>query len=391
MAVYYWVNKGGNWTDLSHWSNVSGGAGNAYSVAPGTTDDVIFDQNSKLTGETVVCPAGEHVKNFVAKTGTQWIMDHSAGSVAFTDNLVLEAGLVQSAAAGGQFIFEGTGQGTVRMNGNKGFDYFDIYQINSGLTRIGTLTLQDDFEIVKDLYMEDGTLDLNGFNWTSTTFECDNYDNGAGKLSSHIYLRSGTVKCKFFNLYPETALNFNIDFHCGSSTIQLYNRSFPQFGGGGNFNCFDQGPQASGGAIGAFGYTFNKVWFNDPNSGNSVIDGGYNFAEIRITNNAQLLWEKSKANGGGGIYQIGSLVVDTPCVFGTEDAFSGSELTVTHALNATGAIISVDKLTLKHSVATPAGMWYAGKNSTNNQGIADPGSGWIFGTPTQNGFIGMMK
>ncbi|HNX87534.1 MAG TPA: PKD domain-containing protein [Paludibacteraceae bacterium] len=44
---YYWVNNGGNWTDVSHhWSKSSGDTVNMQSVIPGPNDTVYFDANS---------------------------------------------------------------------------------------------------------------------------------------------------------------------------------------------------------------------------------------------------------------------------------------------------------------------------------------------------------
>ncbi len=43
--TYYWVGGGGNWNDVSHWANSSGGIGGTGCV-PILLDDVIFDANS---------------------------------------------------------------------------------------------------------------------------------------------------------------------------------------------------------------------------------------------------------------------------------------------------------------------------------------------------------
>lgn len=51
---YYWVGGTGNWSDLAHWSNESGGTGSIYTSLPSANSRVIFDNNSfTLTGETV--------------------------------------------------------------------------------------------------------------------------------------------------------------------------------------------------------------------------------------------------------------------------------------------------------------------------------------------------
>ena len=44
MADRYWVGGTGNWSDTSHWSATSGGAGGASK--PTSADDVHFDANS---------------------------------------------------------------------------------------------------------------------------------------------------------------------------------------------------------------------------------------------------------------------------------------------------------------------------------------------------------
>ena len=49
-----------------------------------------------------------------------------------------------------------------------------------------------------------------------------------------------------------------------------------------------------------------------------------------------------------------------------------------HYLVATGKRTGADYLNIQHSVATPANYWYAGANSTDNQGDATAGSGWVF-------------
>ena len=43
---YYWVGGTGNWTDMSHWSNISGGGGDVYCTPPKSVNTVVFDENS---------------------------------------------------------------------------------------------------------------------------------------------------------------------------------------------------------------------------------------------------------------------------------------------------------------------------------------------------------
>ncbi|MCL1969692.1 MAG: hypothetical protein FWF65_09140, partial [Bacteroidetes bacterium] len=55
---YYWVGGTGNWDDLAHWSNRSGGTGNVFCVPPRPTNTVVFDQNSfTANNQSVTIPA----------------------------------------------------------------------------------------------------------------------------------------------------------------------------------------------------------------------------------------------------------------------------------------------------------------------------------------------
>ena len=45
-ANYYWIGGTGVWSDVSHWSDISGGV--ALGSLPGIADNVVFDANSGL-------------------------------------------------------------------------------------------------------------------------------------------------------------------------------------------------------------------------------------------------------------------------------------------------------------------------------------------------------
>ena len=46
IGRYYWVGGTGNWEDLSHWSNSSGGEGGVFCDLPKSINTVVFDENS---------------------------------------------------------------------------------------------------------------------------------------------------------------------------------------------------------------------------------------------------------------------------------------------------------------------------------------------------------
>lgn len=50
---YYWVGGSGNWSDLKHWSSISGGT-SYYLQVPTPSDDIYFDENSFITSKDTV-------------------------------------------------------------------------------------------------------------------------------------------------------------------------------------------------------------------------------------------------------------------------------------------------------------------------------------------------
>lgn len=73
MANRYWVNNGGDWSQTSHWSTTSGGAGGAS--VPNDADDVFFDTNSFSSNAQTVTVTGSggvgaFCRNITTTTGT---------------------------------------------------------------------------------------------------------------------------------------------------------------------------------------------------------------------------------------------------------------------------------------------------------------------------------
>lgn len=370
MANRFWRGGTGTWdaADTTHWSATSGGAGGAS--VPTSSDNVFFDSSSGLSGATVTISVfGVPCKDFTSSTGASYTFNMTAGYIAFSGNLVLESG-IQQVTDSAQFTYTGTGSNTMDFGGNQGGIGYLI--INSIASPIGTLTLLSNVYLTKDLYIEDGTLDLNGYDFRCVAFETDSYSATTNPI---LYLRTGTVTCKFFDIYPFAPYAPTVNF--GTSQIIMKNTS--GLASSPNFNIFQ-----TNGNIGATGYSVSKVWFQEvgTNNAKSIICGGYDYAEIKITNGVGILFERDAASGGGGTFNIGSFIVAGICYIGTCDAFSGGELTSTHTLNKTGtSIVTTDAMSIRHSVALPSSTWYAGTHSTNNQSVPSAGSGWIFTSP----------
>ena len=62
MASRYWIGGTGLWTDNSHWSSVSGGAGGS-SYPDSNTSDVFFDANSGLAGGSAITVNNDRTVN----------------------------------------------------------------------------------------------------------------------------------------------------------------------------------------------------------------------------------------------------------------------------------------------------------------------------------------
>jgi len=90
----YWVDGSGDWTDGNHWSESSGG--DPSGIVPDADINAIFDDNSKLTPESIVnIPSGTHpVQNLSIEEDIEFTLEFSGGSGSSTTlqifgNLVL--------------------------------------------------------------------------------------------------------------------------------------------------------------------------------------------------------------------------------------------------------------------------------------------------------------
>jgi hypothetical protein len=121
--------------------------------------------------------------------------------------------------------------------------------------------------------------------------------------------------------------------------------------------------------------TYNNIYWNrGASTGNITISGSNTFADFK--------------DDGTAAHSI--LITDaTTQTFTTFTMANTTNVitingtsTGTHTLRKTGGgTISADYLNIQHSIAAPAITWYAGVNSTNNQGDATAGRGWIFTVP----------
>ena len=157
-ADYFWVGDAGNWSDLTHWANASGGAGSAYGSAPTTADNVFFDANSfSVAGQTVTLDVDGDCANlsFTGATNTPTFSGAATRTLTVAGNMTLIAGITYSHV--GNVDFVGTGVHTITSAGQT----FGGDILFNGVG--GSWTLTDALIVTDELGVENGTFDMAGF------------------------------------------------------------------------------------------------------------------------------------------------------------------------------------------------------------------------------------
>ena len=345
MASRYWVGGTANWnaTAGTKWSATSGGAGG--SSVPTTSDDVFLDGNSgagTVTIGTFVTINALNL-NFTGYTGSFTI---NTSTVNIHGSLTLSSGMTYSAISSSNIFFQGTSSHTITMAGktHNGTATFE----GSG----GTWVLQDTLNCGGGVTLTRGTLDLNNQNLEALTFVSSNSNTRT------LTLGSGTITLTGTGSVWSMATITNLTLNRGTSVIKITNSSATTktFAGGGR--------------------TYNDLWIAmGTSTADLIITGSNTFNQFK--------------DDGTGVHTIRFTEGTTQTI--TDWQVSGnvgqlisirSVSTATHSLvKAGGGQISANYLNIQNSVATPASTWYAGANSTNNQGVATIGSGWIFTVP----------
>lgn len=194
---FYWVGDSGDWEDVSHWSDVSGGAP-AYSDMPSRFDHVYVDGNSfSMGGQTIMvnqpvdmasidCSGVTNNPTLDAPYGNRL---HVYGDVNFTDD-------VNKVIHSVNFIGNGTHDAYVGTQGSISYPNF---------WGDGSYTLLSDVTCATFLFAE-GTLDLNMAN-VYCTFDFREQSDSNDEL----FMGGGVISCRNFQIqgsgtvHPETA------------------------------------------------------------------------------------------------------------------------------------------------------------------------------------------
>lgn len=341
----YWVGGSGNWSNTSHWSASSGGAGGASLPLP--QDNVVWDANSGggIVEDGSYTRLGKNA-TFVGFTGT---FDLHFNTWNLYGSLTLDAGMTWTQSE--IIAFRGRGSQTITTAGKTMF-WLSFYAPG------GTYTLQDDLTGSGNrLTFDAGTFDANDFDVTSTVYTLN--------ANATINMGSGT--------WLITATSTSPVWDNNGATINAETSLLKMTGALVNAVAFNGGNA-----------TYNNFWNATTGAFAVTIADSNTFADFKID-----AGRTQKFTAGTTTTVQTFTAVGTPGNLITID----SNNTSTHALvKSTPGDISCDYMDIQHSVATPGATWYAGLNSVNDQGVATPGSGWIFTEPTDasQGFFALM-
>ncbi len=161
---YYWVGGSGNWTDTSHWSNLSGGSGGSFFTPPSTTSRVFFDTNSfSGTGHIVTVDTSHiSIKDMFWKTSINGDIDMptftgvSADTITVNGSLFLDDNMIYD--FNGKFFMTAGQLDTLYTGNNLLLNDFHISHFDS------LLILADNFNSLGGL-----TFNRGGFKITNRT------------------------------------------------------------------------------------------------------------------------------------------------------------------------------------------------------------------------------
>lgn len=231
MANRYWVGDGGTWnsSSSSHWSTSSGGTGGAS--VPTTEDDVFFDANSFTTGSQTVTFGLQARCKDLTFTGVTNSPTFAGSFAQVSGNVVGDSGAVFS--TGFLQILPGINASTGAANGNStsttitsnGMSFGGI-TFGGGSGQTCTITLSDNLVAtindVNTIYLQgDATLNLNGFNLTTTTFGMQN--------NTVLNMGSGTMTVKSASSSNQTIISLagtSPTINPGTSTLVIDLASF---------------------------------------------------------------------------------------------------------------------------------------------------------------------
>ena len=289
--------------------------------------------------------------DFTGYSGTlAELSDPSVAPVIIYGDLTLSAGMTLTPSTTGNGLRFGKTSGTSNITTNGKALPFILNFNGVG----GTFVLQDALTVsgaTSDVFLTNGTLDLNGKTFTVATI----FQTNSG--TKNLTFNGGTLVCplalpiSFNNAQPT---NFTTTAGTGTGVISMTAAAAKTFvGGGSTYNC-----TLNQGGAGALTITGSNT-FND-------ITNTTQPASILFTAGTTSTFSNFSLSGtAGNLITIGSVTA------------------ATHTLSKASGTVNADYLSISRSTATGGAGWYARANSTDGGN----NSGWIFTAPPSSNFL----
>jgi hypothetical protein len=296
-ADYYWVrgvnvNSSGNWSDLTRWSNTSGGPGSVYLAVPTASDNVFFDANSFTSaGQTLtIDPTQVSCLNmdWSGVTNTPTFSCTSGKQLLISGSLTFSAAMTLSFAGEVRFVSTAAGR-NINTNGKSFGGIITFNGVGGGWV------LQNNFTTTGAITLSNGTFNTNNFALGGATFT-----SNSGTARSLI-LGSSTLTFTAYTpaFWNVTSANFTLN--AGTSTI----RSTGFFGGfsptfnGGNLtyhNLIFANVSAQPGTVNG-NNTFNDITFSSPDPGyTGTLNGNNTIRDVVFLGNGSVTGSNTMRN-----------------------------------------------------------------------------------------------
>lgn len=277
-----------NWSTAARWT----------SRVPLPQDDVVITGQSGSYTITLDMPRGGKSIDFSGALGTLTATNSVNDSIY--GSLTLKSGMTWN--NGNTLTLEGRSSYTITTNGN---DPGTINQSAFG----GTYTLNSAFTAAAAFVFANGTLDLNGFNMTTTTLSSNNSNTRVFTLGSGTYTLTSTGSVW---IAGSTGLTIN----AGTSTILLSDTSASSktfTGQGKTYNDF----KISGGGAGAIiltgANTFNRIYTDGAGTKSITLPGSTTttiVSDLGLNNLTNLITFTSSAGSATIAKATGNLKYD---------------------------------------------------------------------------------
>lgn len=356
-ATSYWVPSAGTSTGsmsaVTRWASATGGTAGT-GRAPLPQDTSIFDANSIDAGSRTITQDMARIGNVDWTGATNTPTWTTSTTCTCFGSITLISGMTLTASTQA-YTFMGRGTHTITSAGKTWAKSFTVVAVG------GTYTLQDNLTsgATNTITLTAGTLDFNNFVVSIGTLTAQISAGCTISLGSATHLITGTGSCCNLTQATMTANTATLKFTNTSASAITFN---------GNSKIY------------------NNVWFDRGASAGSItISGSNTFNDFKDTGTVahSLLFTASTTQYIQTFTVVGSA--------GQLKTINSTTTAVHYLVKTTPGQISCDYLNIQHSIASGANVWYAGLNSTNNQGVATAGNGWVFSAPKQlSGFFGAM-